>query len=244
VPIDLLALGAALLSGLLGGVHCVAMCGGIAVGAAAAMRTQGRWPALRAALTLNLGRVAGYAVGGAIAGGIGALIVRAAEAPWLGVLLRSLVGAVLVLAALRLLDARGRLGFLARSGDLLWKRLSPLTRRLLPATTPARRFALGALWGWLPCGLSSTLLVAAWFSASAVHGALLMAAFGLGTLAVMVPVTWSGASIARRLAQPGLRIGAAMLVLSAGLLTLAAPWLARVPAMHQLLEALGCRSLG
>lgn len=243
MPIDLLALGAALLSGLLGGVHCVAMCGGIAVGAAASMRTQGRWPALRAALVLNLGRVGGYVLAGAIAGGVGAMIVRVAEAPWVGIALRSLVGAVLVLAALRLLDMRGRLGFLRHSGDLLWKRMSPLSRRLLPATTPARRFALGALWGWMPCGLSSTLLLAAWFSASAVHGALLMAAFGAGTLAVMVPVTWSGASIARRLARPGMRYGAAALVLGAGLLTLAAPWLAGVPALHGLLEALGCRSL-
>lgn len=243
MPIDVLALGAALLAGLLGGVHCVAMCGGIAVGAAAAMRTQGRWPALRAALALNLGRVAGYALGGALAGGIGAVIVHAAEAPWLGIALRSLVGAVLVLAALRLLDTRGRLGFLRRSGDLLWRRLSPLTRKLLPATTLPRRFALGALWGWMPCGLSSTLLLAAWFTASALHGALLMAAFGLGTLAVMVPVTWSGASVARRLAEPRLRMTAAGLILAAGVLTLAAPWMAQVPAMHALLEALGCRSL-
>lgn len=243
MPIDVLALSAAFLSGLLGGVHCVAMCGGIAVGAAASMRAQGRGPALRAALALNLGRVGGYALGGALAGGFGALIVQAAQAPWLVVGLRSAVGAVLVLAALRLLDRKGRLAFLGRSGDALWRRLAPLTRRLLPATTLPRRLALGALWGWLPCGLSSTLLLAAWFSASALHGALIMAAFGIGTLAVMVPVTWSGASFARRLAQPGMRYPAAALILVAGVLTLAGPWLADVPAMHALLEALGCRSL-
>ena len=243
MPVDLLALSAAFLTGLLGGIHCVAMCGGIAVGAAGAMRAQGAAAALRAAATLNLGRVAGYACAGALVGGLGALLLHAAQSPWLATALRSAVGAVLVLAALRLLDTRGRLRLLRRSGDLVWKRLAPLTRRLLPATTLPRRLALGALWGWLPCGLSSTLLVAAWLSASALHGALLMAAFGIGTLVVMVPLTWSGASLASQLARPGLRYGAASLVLAAGVLTLAAPWLASVPALHALLGALGCRSL-
>ena len=51
------------------------------------------------------------------------------------------------------------------------------------------------LWGWLPCGLSATVLLAAWLQASAVHGALLMLAFGAGTLPAMVPLTWSGARI-------------------------------------------------
>src|SRR5690606_28877521 len=139
VPLDLLALSAAFLAGLLGGVHCVAMCGGIAVGAAAAMRTQGHAPALRAALVLNLGRVCGYAVGGALAGGLGAMVVVATGTEWVGIALRSAVGAVLVLAALRLLDRSGRLGFLGRSGAAVWKRLSPLTRRLLPATTLPRQ---------------------------------------------------------------------------------------------------------
>ena len=59
----------------------------------------------------------------------------------------------------------------------------------------------------------------------------------------MVPVTWSGASFARALARPQLRLPAAALILAAGVLTIAGPWLAEVPAVHALLEALGCRSL-
>lgn len=45
------------------------------------------------------------------------------------------------------------------------------------------------LWGWLPCGLSTTLLAAAWLQADALNGALTMAAFGLGTLPMMLPLT-------------------------------------------------------
>jgi sulfite exporter TauE/SafE len=98
-------------------------------------------------------------------------------------------------------------------------------------------------WGWLPCGLSTTLLAAAWLEASALHGALLMAAFGTGTLATMVPLTWSGARIAALTRQRRWRIAGAVLVALAGVATIAAPWLARQPARHALLEALGCRSI-
>jgi sulfite exporter TauE/SafE len=70
-----------------------------------------------------------------------------------------------------------------------------------------------------------------------------MAAFGLGTLPVMLPLTWSGARMGQWLQRPALRNGAAILVMCAGLLTLAGPWLVQVPALHGALAALGCRSL-
>ena len=58
MPVDLLVLGAALLTGLLGGAHCAAMCGGIATSLSTGQR-DGLW---MAALP-NLGRVLGYALG-------------------------------------------------------------------------------------------------------------------------------------------------------------------------------------
>jgi len=102
---------------------------------------------------------------------------------------------------------------------------------------------VGMLWGWMPCGLSTTLLAAAWLQASAAHGALTMAAFGLGTLPVMVPLTWAGARLGQRLQRGPWRSMAGVLVIASGLLTIAAPWLMQLPAMHGVLEALGCRSL-
>jgi sulfite exporter TauE/SafE len=238
MPIDWLTLGAALLSGLLGGVHCAAMCGGIATGFSA---TATGHPA-RIALEANLGRVGGYVIAGAIAGGLGHGIVEVARIEGLAMALRMLVGVVLVIVALRLFDRQGRLAFLSRPGNRLWLLLRPLQQRLLPANTRARRLGLALLWGWLPCGLSTTLLVAAWLQASAINGALTMAAFGLGTLPVMLPLTMSGARLGRWL-QTRWRNAAAALVLAAGVLTLTAPWLMRVPALHSLLAALGCGSL-
>src|SRR3546814_6027367 len=104
------------------------------------------------------------------------------------------------------------------SSDLaMWQWLRPLQRRLLPANTHARRIGLGVLWGWLPCGLSTTLLAAAWLQADARNGALTMAAFGLGTLPMMLPLTWSGARMKLWLQHGRWRITAALLVLLAGL---------------------------
>ena len=239
MPIDWLTAGAALLTGLMGGVHCAAMCGGIATGFSA-MDPHGGW---RRALEPNLGRVAGYTLAGALAGGLGYGIVGLARTEWIALGARMLVGVVLVVAALRLLDRQGRLARLPRPAAGLWQRLRPLQRRLLPANTSGRRIALGMLWGWMPCGLSTTLLAAAWLQADARNGALTMAAFGLGTLPLMLPLTWSGARVGQSLQRGHWRASIGTVVLVAGLLTLAAPWLMQLPALHGPLAALGCRPL-
>lgn len=236
MPIDWLTLGAALLAGLMGGVHCVAMCGGIATGFSA-MSSRSSW---LAALEPNLGRVLGYTLAGAIVGGLGHGLLRVARIDWLAWGLRAAVGLVLVAVAVRMLNPRAGAGVLAGPAHRLWAALRPLQRHLLPADSAPKRIGLGVLWGWLPCGLSTTLLAAAWLQADARNGALTMAAFGLGTLPLMVPLTWSGARVARWLQKPGLRRSAGVLVLAAGLITMASPLLMQVPALHGMLEALGC----
>ena len=238
MPLDALVLGGAVLSGLLGGAHCAAMCGGIAT--SLSVRQRGGW---WVALQPNLGRLLGYVLAGAVVGGIGHGLLDVARMPWLATALRSMVGAVLIVAALRLFDRAGRLGFL-RGNASLWQWLRPLQKRLLPANTASKRIALGLLWGWMPCGLSTTLLAAAWLGADAMQGALTMAAFGLGTLPVMLPLTWAGARLGQRLQRGGWRMAMGTTVLLSGALTLAAPWLVHAPLLHGALQAVGCRSLG
>lgn len=233
MPIDWLTLGAAAVAGLLGGAHCAAMCGGIATG----FQAMASRPGLAAAVQTNLGRVGGYTLAGAIAGGLGQGIVQAARLDWLALGARMLVGAVLVLAALRLW---GRIPLLERANLGAWKLLRPLQRRLMPLDSAPRRVAAGMLWGWLPCGLSTTLLAAAWLQASARNGALTMAAFGLATLPVMLPLTWSGARLGRWLHDPRRRMAGVAVLLLAGLVTIASPWLMHAPGMPALLAALGC----
>lgn len=236
VPLDLLTLSAAFLSGLLGSAHCAAMCGGIAT-SFATVRTHGGW---WVAAQPNLGRILGYGIAGLVAGGFGSGIVTLAQNEWISTGARVLVGLAMVLTALRLLDRSGRLAPLARPGAQLWQWLRPLQRALLPANTAPRRMALGVLWGWMPCGLSTSLLTVAWLQADAANGALTMLAFGLGGLPVMLPLTFAGARIGQRLHRGGLRTALGSLVLVAGLLTLGAPWLMQVPRLHGWLSALGC----
>jgi len=239
MPIDWLVLLGALTAGLLGGLHCVAMCGGIATGLSATA-PGGGWSG---ALQLNLGRIGGYVLAGLVVGAFGHGLVGLLRDPWIGLSLRALSGLALVVVALRLLGVRALPRLLSQPGQRAWLRLRPLQQRLLPADTLPRRLGIGALWGWLPCGLSYSLLTVAWLQAHPRNSALTMLAFGLGTLPVMLPLTWSGQRMGLWLQRPGLRTAAAALVLAAGLLTIAAPWLMRVPALHDALAALGCRPL-
>lgn len=244
MPIDLLTLMAAFLSGLMGSVHCLAMCGGIATGLGAASTIgPGARPALVAATTINLGRVSGYALAGAVVGGIGMGLGRVVNMLAWQTTLRVALGVVLMLVALRVAGVGDRWNALSRVSLPMWRWLAPLQRRLVPAHTLPRRWALGMLWGWLPCGLSGSLLLVAWLEAHVLHGALVMIAFGLGTLPAMLPLTFSGARMGRRFAGPGQRRLAAAAIFAAGLLTASAPWLMQIPALHSTLELLGCRSV-
>lgn len=53
---------------------------------------------------------------------------------------------------------------------------------------------LGMLWGWLPCGMVYSVLAGAAVSGDAVNGAAIMAAFGAGTLPLLLAL---GAGISR-----------------------------------------------
>jgi sulfite exporter TauE/SafE len=122
-------------------------------------------------------------------------------------------------------------------GLALWRRLSPLTRRLLPLNTPARAIAAGMLWGWLPCGLAYAMLIGAWLSASPLDGAALMAAFGLGT----APALIVGAGVMQALMARGtLRRVAAVGMLTIGIAGLLAPWLGAHPAESLLQSLAAC----
>ena len=64
-------LGAAVLTGFLGGVHCAGMCGGIV--AAVAGQSAGSVRLWLMHLAYNAGRIASYALAGAAAGAVGSL---------------------------------------------------------------------------------------------------------------------------------------------------------------------------
>ena len=165
------------LVGLLGGTHCVGMCGGI-VGAL----TLGGAPRWRIHLAYNAGRIASYALAGAVAGALGAASLAAGKAEGVRLGLYALANLMLVLLGVYLLGVVQVLLPIERLGHHLWRRLQPLGRRFLPAQSVAQAFPLGLLWGWLPCGLVYSALASALTAGSATRGAAMMLAFGLGTL--------------------------------------------------------------
>jgi sulfite exporter TauE/SafE len=69
-----------------------------------------------------------------------------------------------------------------KAGGALWSRLQPLFKKLLPVKSLPGALVAGFFWGWLPCGLVYSILVAALAAGSATSGAALMLSFGLGTL--------------------------------------------------------------
>jgi len=200
------------LIGLLGGTHCVGMCGGI-VGA---LSMDAGWrPSLH--LAYNVGRIASYAFAGALAGAVGGVSVALSGQLPVRIMLYVLANLMLVALGLYLMGRTRTLAFVERFGQRLWRHLQPLTRRFLPARTVAQAFPLGLLWGWLPCGLVYSALVNAVTSASAVHGAGMMLAFGLGTLPNLLLAGLLAVRLKEYAAKPLVRFSAGLLVLGFGL---------------------------
>jgi hypothetical protein len=168
--------------GLLGGGHCVGMCGGIVGALALQGGARPRWPLH---LAYNAGRIASYAMAGAFVGAIGSLgslgLVAGPALP-LRQGLYVLASLMLVAMGLYLIGLTATLSWLERAGNGIWRRIQPLTSRFLPVRGVAQALPLGLLWGWLPCGLVYSALVSALATGSASGGAAAMLAFGLGTL--------------------------------------------------------------
>lgn len=171
---------AVFLVGLLGGTHCMAMCGGI-VGALTVGTPAGRrhWPLH---LAYNLGRISSYALAGAVLGAIGSAGLLLNDVMPVQMTLYVLANLMLVALGLYLIGVPQGLTFLERGGQKVWARIQPLTRRFLPATSVSRALPLGMLWGFLPCGMVYSVLTTALLTGSALRGAGLMLTFGLGTL--------------------------------------------------------------
>jgi hypothetical protein len=200
------------LIGLLGGTHCIGMCGGI-VGALS--MGAGQRPSLH--LAYNAGRIASYGVAGAIAGALGgASLALSGQLPVRAVLF-VLANLMLVALGIYLMGATRALAFTERFGQRLWRHVQPLTRRFLPARSVAQAFPLGLLWGWLPCGLVYSALVTALTSGSAVRGAGMMLAFGGGTLPNLLLAGLLAVRLKKFAGNPLVRVSAGLLVLAFGL---------------------------
>lgn len=227
-----------LVVGLAGSVHCIGMCGGIVGALSTATAAPAATPArpvipiavatpaspLSRVLSYNAGRISSYMLAGALAGGLasGAQSLSALAGLQLG--FYWLANLMLVALGLYLMNAWQGLAWLEQGGRVLWQAaqpvLAPAMKALMPATRPHQAFVLGALWGWLPCGMVYSVLLTAMLSGSASNGAAVMLAFGLGTLPMLTGLGLIGARLQRALQRRSVRLACGLLVLAFGLLGL------------------------
>ncbi len=172
----------ALLMGLVGGPHCVAMCG-----AACAGIGQAAGPRKNSALLMfQAGRIVGYSVLGGLAAaslqGLGWLTVQSAA---LRPVWSMFHVAALVLGLVLLWQARQPV-WLEATGRTIWSR----ARALAHGWGGGAPLVLGSLWALLPCGLLYSALLVAAMAGSMVGGMAVMALFALGTSVTMTAGPW------------------------------------------------------
>ncbi len=173
------------------------------------------------ALAYNLGRLLSYAVLGSVVGLFGGTLVEAI--PRLAGPVRLLGGTVIVLIGLQIAFNWRILQPLESTGAIVWQKVSPAAKGLLPVTTAPRALGLGLLWGLLPCGLVYSMLLLAATGANAAGGALTMLAFGIGTTPAMVLTGIGALQLSRLMSRRNTRLGAGILIIIVGALTLAMP---------------------
>lgn len=206
------------LAGLLGGAHCVGMCGGLVAAFSGGLPQGagahgGTLSALTRHLAFNGGRIASYVIAGTLAGAVGMAGAATVTQVPLRLVLLVLANVLLFGMALYLMGLPQLLLPLERAGGVLWRRLQPLSRRWLPIRRNRQALALGLLWGWLPCGLVYSALAMALAAGSPGDGALAMLAFGLGTLPNLMLAGLAAAKLRALVARRGVRLAAGLIVM-------------------------------
>ena len=213
-----LSLASAFLVGLLGGGHCAGMCGGI-VGAVS-LSLPGSRPRIGFLLAYNLGRIASYGAAGLLAGAIGASSFFLDHVLPVERVLYALASAMLILLGLYLAGIWRGVVVLETVGGKLWRQVQPWSKRFLPVRTLPQALALGSIWGWLPCGLVYSVVVAALATGSPWRGATLMLAFGLGTLPALLAMGMAAVRMRAVLQHVWVRRLSGLAVIGFGLLGL------------------------
>lgn len=217
-----LSLLAALLAGLLGGVHCAGMCGGIVT--AFSLQLPGARPHPAFHWAANLGRIASYALAGVIAGIVGGGSLYLQQLFPVERVLYLVAQLMLIALGLYLAGWWQGVLVLERAGGALWRKLQPAFSKLLPIRSVPGAFAAGMVWGWLPCGLVYSILITALASGSALHGGLTMLMFGLGTLPNLLAMGFFAERLKPWLQRAAVRITAGVILIAMGAVGLLRLW--------------------
>lgn len=212
-------LGSALVLGLLGGGHCLGMCGGLMGALTLAIPPEQRGRRLRLLMAYNLGRILSYAGAGLLLGLAGWALASSPVA----MALRVMAALLLIAMGLYLAGWWSGLTRIEALGRGLWRHIQPAASRLMPVSSVPRALLLGALWGWLPCGLVYSTLLWAASQGNAGYSAALMLAFGLGTWPILLATGLAAERVNAVLRRRSVRMAGGVLVMLFGIWTLPGP---------------------
>ena len=180
---------AAFILGLLGSMHCIGMCGPIAL--ALPLNRKNHWTATSGALTYNLGRTLTYALMGLLFGAIGKAFMLVGLQRWV-----SLAAGVLLLLYVIFVYLLKKPLF--QSWNMGIGKLKAALGKQFKRSSYSSLFSIGLLNGLLPCGFVYFALVGALASSSIWQGSAYMALFGLGTTPALLGMNLFGAQLLNR----------------------------------------------
>ncbi len=172
------------ITGAVGSIHCIAMCGGLVGVLSTSLKSSSR--ALVYWAGYHCGRILGYSLAGLIAAGAVAQISsifpieRAQSAGTI------IAGVFMIVLGGHIANWWRLLSMVEKAGGRRWNHLVPYFSRLLAPSVLRHAIIGGLLWGWIPCGLVYSTLAFAATASDALLGAATMFAFGLGTLPMLL----------------------------------------------------------
>ncbi|HNZ89819.1 MAG TPA: sulfite exporter TauE/SafE family protein [Acidovorax sp.] len=221
----------ALLMGLAGGPHCLAMCsapcGAIigqgavsptASGTCSAVSQPVQWFSRggmhRRLLAFHLGRLSGYAGAGALAAlAMDSLAWLTQQTMALSPVWTLMHVAVMAWGLMMMVQAR-QPAWVEQAGRMAWRRVQPFVH------APGGLVVTGGLWALMPCGLLYSALLVAALSGGPLQGAVTMVLFGVGSGLWLVGGPWVWSRLRSRInavrASWGTRLAGALLVGVAG----------------------------
>lgn len=202
--------------GLVSSTHCIGMCGGIMGALTMAIPAQAKAKRGLILVAYNLGRIASYTFMGLLAGFFAEQIAALGGV----IILRVLAGLLLIAMGLYLANWWRGLTKLEILGRYLWVYIQPFGKHVMPVNNIPKALVLGALWGWLPCGLVYAALAMAMIQPVPLMAASAMLAFGLGTLPAVLAAGFVAQQLTRVLQQRQVRIGLAIIIIIFGLWTI------------------------
>ncbi len=175
----------ALMTGLVGSLHCLGMCGPIAI--ALPLGNKSFLSRAGGGLIYNIGRIITYALLGAIFGLLGQGIEMAGLQQWASILL----GLALILSVIAPAVFRGKLKieqlFVGYAGKMIGS-----FRKLFSIHSIPSLFLIGLLNGLLPCGLVYVAIAGAINTNALIQGIFYMIIFGIGTIPIMLAIPLIG----------------------------------------------------